>query len=211
MNGGSYVQIQFRALEVFLTVVEKNSFTKAAETLYVGQPALSKTVQKLEEELNVKLFDRSSKKLQLTDEGKVLYQKSKDIIQKVNSIPDSLNEVSDVISGEVRVGIPQIIGTVFFPKIAYTFLQKFPKVTLLTEESGGVIIEKLVNKGELDIGLVVLPVSKNTLQSELFYQDEFVVCISEEHPMANLKEIYLGDLKDDHPAQRGVGRKIYPI
>src|SRR5690625_3713278 len=135
--------MQLRSLEIFVTIVEKNGFTKAAEALYVGQPALSKTIQKLEQELNVTLFDRSSKKIQLTDEGKVLYEKSKEILTKVSSIPECLHELSEVISGEVKVGIPQIIGTMFFPQVAYSFLQKYPKVTLPTKEDGGVIIENL--------------------------------------------------------------------
>lgn len=113
--------MQLRSLEIFVTVVEKNGFTKAAENLYVGQPTISKTIRKLEQELNVTLFDRSSKKIQLTDEGKALYQKSKDILGEVYSIPDCLNELSSVIRGEVKVGIPQIIGTIFFPKSLVSF------------------------------------------------------------------------------------------
>lgn len=188
--------MQLRSLEVFVTVVEKNGFTKAAEALYVGQPALSKTIQKMEHELNVTLFDRSSKKILLTDEGKVLYEKSKEILAKVNSIPDSLHQLSEIISGEVRVGIPQIIGSVFFPKVAYTFLKKYPNVTLTTKEKGGVIIEKLVDQGELDIGFVVFPAS-NTLESETIYKDKFNVCVSANHPLANETEVCLEQLKNE--------------
>ncbi|PWA12330.1 LysR family transcriptional regulator [Pueribacillus theae] len=190
------MQLQLRSLEVFITVVEKKGFTKAAEALYVGQPALSKTIQKLEQELKVTLFDRSSKKIQLTDEGKVLYEKSKEILAKVTSIPESLHELSEVIIGEVRVGIPQIIGTVFFPQVAYHFLKKYPKVTLTTEEDGSVIIESLVNRGELDIGFVVLPAS-NTLDAEVIYQDTFVVCVSSKHPLAGAEEVSLSQLKEE--------------
>src|SRR5699024_10324889 len=154
--------------------------------LYVGQPALSKTIQKLEQELKVTLFDRSTKKIQLTDEGKFLYEKSKEILTKVNSIPESLHKLSQVISGEVRIGISQIIGTVYFPQVAFQYLQKYPGVTLTTEEYGGVIIEKLVARGELDIGFVVMPVA-NSLDAELIYQDNFVVCVSSKHPLAKEK------------------------
>lgn len=192
------VALQLRALEVFITIAEHKSFTKAAEVLYVGQPALSKTIQKLEEQLNVTLFDRSSKQIQLTDAGMVLYQKSKEILTHVESIPVLLNELSEVVTGEIQIGVPPIIGTVFFPKLAYTFIKKYPNVTLTTKEGGGIIIEKLVEKGELDIGLVVLPVANETLQSELFYQDEFVLCVSTNHRMATYSDIDLAHLKDEH-------------
>lgn len=188
--------MQLRSLEIFVTVVEKNGFTKAAENLYVGQPTISKTIRKLEQELNVTLFDCSSKKIQLTDEGKALYQKSKDILGEVYSIPDCLNELSSVIRGEVKVGIPQIIGTIFFPRVACQFLKRFPKVTLTTEEGGGVIIESRVNRGELDIGFVVLPAA-NTLETELIYQEEFVVCVSSHHRLAGAETVSLSQLKDE--------------
>lgn len=188
--------MQLKSLEVFVAVVEKNGFTKAAEALYVGQPALSKTIQKLEQELNVALFDRTSKKIQLTDEGKLFYEKSKEILAKVNSIPEYLNELSQVISGEVKVGIPQIIGSVFFPQVAYRFMKRYPQVTLTTKEDGGVIIEKLVTQGELDIGFVVLPAA-NTLDAELIYQDKFVDCVSSKHPLAKAEKVKLSELKDE--------------
>lgn len=188
--------MQLRSLEVFVTIVEKNGFTKAAEALYVGQPALSKTIQKLEQELDVTLFDRSSKKIELTDEGKLFYDKSKEILAKINSIPESLHELSKVISGVVKIGIPQIIGTIFFPQVAYRFLEKYPNVTLTTKEDGGVIIENLVNRGELDIGFVVLPAS-NTLDAEIIYQDKFVVCVSSKHPLAKTEIVSLSQLKHE--------------
>lgn len=188
--------MQLRSLEVFVTVAEQKSFTKAAEALYIGQPALSKTIQKLEQELSVTLIDRSSRRIELTNEGKLLYQKSKEILVKVHSIPEHLNEISQEIIGEVKVGIPQIIGSVFFPQVAYQFLESYPKVTIKTEEHGGVIVENLVTQGDLDIGFVVLPAA-NTLDAELIYQDKFVVCVSSKHPLSKMNEVSLSDLKNE--------------
>lgn len=192
--GGEYVQLRF--LEVFVTVVEQGGFSKAANALYIGQPALSKTIQKLEQELNVILFDRTKKQIALTDEGNVLYSKSKEILAQVNSIADSLHEVSINISGELRVGIPQIIGSVFFPEVAYNFQKKYPNVLLNTTENGSVIVESLVDQGELDIGFVVLP-TLNSLDVEMIFQEEFVLCVSNKHPLASLDHIDLHQLKDE--------------
>lgn len=188
--------MQLRSLEVFVTVAEHGSFTKAAEALYIGQPALSKTIQKLEKELDVPLIDRSSRKIQLTNEGKLLYHESKNILEKISIIPVALNKISQEIIGELKVGIPQIIGSVFFPEVAYQFLKRYPKVILQTEEHGGVIVENLVSHGDLDVGFVVLPAA-NTLDAELIYQDEFIVCVSSSHPLSKVNEIRLADLKDE--------------
>lgn len=192
------MRFQFRDLEIFVKIAENKSFTKTAEILYISQPSLSKTIQKLERELNVVLFDRSSKSARLTDAGKIVYQKSKEILTNVKSISVSLNELSELVTGEVRVGIPQIIGTFFFPKIAHLFNKKYPKVNLSIREEGGLIIEKLVDNGTLDIGFVVLPNSYETLNSKLIYKDEFVLCVSSKHPLAKLDKVSLQNLKDEN-------------
>lgn len=188
--------MQLRSLEVFIAIVENGGFSKAAESLFVGQPALSKTIQKLEDELNVTLFDRTRKNAQLTDEGKVLYEKSKEVIGKVNNIPNALHEISINVSGELRIGIPQIIGSVFFPKVAYNFQHLYPNVTLSTKEEGSIIIETLVEQNELDIGFVVLP-SLNSLDIELIFQENFVLCVSSNHSLAKLDNINLSELKEE--------------
>jgi len=185
-----------RSLEVFVAIVEKGGFSKAAEHLFVGQPALSKSIQKLESELNVTLFDRTTKKAQVTDEGKVLYEKSKDILEKIHQIPEALHRISDHVSGELRIGIPQIIGSVFFPKVAYQFLKQYPKVTMFTKEVGGIIIENLVEQNELDIGFVVLP-TLNSLDVTSIFQEEFVLCVSSHHPLAKVDHINLFELKEE--------------
>lgn len=192
------MSIQFRALEIFCTIVEYNGFTKAAEALYVGQPTLSKTVQKLEQLLNVTLFDRTNRQIQLTDAGKVVYQKSREILAQVDSIPIVLNELSNVVTGEIKIGVPPIIGTVFFPQIASVFLNKYPNVNITTKEAGGVIIENIVEESTLDLGLVVLPTINESLDWELFYKDEFVLCVSSNHPVASYSKIDLISIKDEN-------------
>ncbi|OHR66557.1 hypothetical protein HMPREF3291_01605 [Bacillus sp. HMSC76G11] len=192
------MKFQLRDLDVFIKVAENKSFTKAAELLFVSQPSLSKTVQKLERELNVILFDRSTKSLRLTDSGLIVYEKSKEILSKIESISVSLYELSDLVTGKLHIGIPQIIGSFFFPKIAQTYSKKFPGVSLSIREKGGLIIEKLVGNGTLDIGFVVLPIANDTLHSKLIYQDEFVLCVSSNHPMAKLDVISLPSLKNEH-------------
>jgi len=192
------MQLQYKDLIIFITVCEKKSFTKASEALYIAQPSLSKTIQKIEREFNIPLLHRSNKNLRLTDAGEIVYNKSKEVISIMESIQTEINDLSNVITGELRIGIPQIIGTVFFPEIAKLYSERFPKVKLNIKEEGSLIVEKLVDNGTLDIGFVVLPASLESLHSKLIYQDEFILCVSPEHPVADLNEVSLDILKDEN-------------
>lgn len=191
------MQIQLKDLAIFVTVAENSSFTKAAEVLFIAQPSLSKAVQKIERELNVVLFDRSNRKLQLTEAGVIVYEKSKTILSTLESISTSVAELSELVTGNLKVGLSPIIGTLFFPKIAQIYSNKFPGVTLETQEEGGLVIGKQVERGLLDIGFVVLPIKSDILNPTSIYKDEFVLCVSANHPLSHLKSVSLVDLKDE--------------
>lgn len=191
------MQLQLKDLKILVEIAEQQSFTKAADLLYIAQPSLSKSIQKLEKELNVTLFDRSNRKIRLTDAGMIVYKKSKEVLSTLDSMVVSLDELSDLVTGHLKIGLPQLIGTFFFPKIAREYSTKYPGVKLEIKEEGGLITEKLVEKGELDIGFVVLPVNNNDLATTIIYQDRFVLCVSTQHLLANRSSISLEDLKEE--------------
>lgn len=192
------MQLQFRDLEIFITVCEEKSFTKAAEKLYIAQPSISKTVQKIEREFCSVLINRANKNISLTETGEIVYKRSKEILFLLENMQNEINDLSNTVTGELKIGIPQIIGTVFYPKIAKRFSERFPHVKLNIKEEGGLIVEKLVDNGTLDIGLVVYPPSIKTLNTELIYKDKFVLCVHPDHPIANLKEVSLNSLKNEN-------------
>ncbi|WP_042346564.1 LysR family transcriptional regulator [Bacillus massiliigorillae] len=189
------MSVQFKDLEVFMKVAEFHSFTKAAELLFIAQPSISKSVQRLERELNVILLDRSSKNLRLTDAGKIVFDKSKAILLSIDNLSVSINDLSNLVTGHIKIGLPQIIGAVFFPKIAQAFSHQYPGVKLEIKEDSGPVTEKLVEKGGLDIGLIVLPIMNDQLTVTSIYQDEFCLCVSSTHHLANKHTISLLDLK----------------
>jgi DNA-binding transcriptional LysR family regulator len=189
--------MNFKELNIFVTVAEQRSFTKASEVLFIAQPSLSKAVQKLEEELDVTLLDRSNRNLKLTEAGKVLYQKSKEALSAVESIPIAIAELSEVVTGHLKIGLSPIIGMLFFPKIAEKYNKRFPKVTLDFLEEGSLVIGKQVERGELDIGFVVLPTESDYIQSKSIYKDEFVLCVSSQHALSHATSISLNSLRDE--------------
>lgn len=191
------MQIQIRDLYIFMKVAENRSFTKASELLFIAQPSLSKSVQKLEKELDVILFDRSNRRLNLTEAGAIVYEKGKIILSTLEDISTSIDELSELVTGTLKIGLSPIIGSLFYPKIAQVYTKKFPKVTIETIEEGTIVIGKQVERGLLDVGFVVLPVKNDTLKSIPIYKDEFVLCVSKNHPLASAQTVSFAHLKEE--------------
>ncbi|SOC39745.1 LysR family transcriptional regulator [Ureibacillus acetophenoni] len=190
--------MNFRDLEAFKAVVECGSFSRASEELFIAQPSLSKTIQKLEQKLGVKLIDRTNRIIRLTDEGKLLYEKALIILQQKKELEFALGDMNEQITGHLKIGLPQIIGTFFFPRVAKQFSKTYKDVTLEIVEDGGLEIEKLVAKGEVDAAFVVLPAKSNELEVQQIYEGHFVVCLPEHHNLQDAKELSLQQLKDEN-------------
>ena len=189
--------MELRDIKSFLEVANHLSFTKATEHSYLSQPSLSKAVKKLEEELHVKLFDRSTRHLYLTDAGRIVYKQGQQALNLLNELPNLLNELTEIGIGEIKIGIPPLIGTLFFPQIARTFHAQYPNVKLELVELGAKLIEQLVEESKIDVGLIVLPVDELAFNVYPFINDEFVLYINSEHPLAKRTSIALTELKDE--------------
>ena len=183
--------------EVFKTIVENGSFSKASEKLFIAQPSLSKTIQRLEKKLGVTLFERSNRIIRLTDEGKLVYEKANIILQQMKELNIQIEDMNEHIKGHLKVGLPQIIGTFIFPQVAKNFLKKYTEVTIEIVEEGGLSVEKLVEKGEVDVAFVVLPTQSKELEEQLIFEAPFVACLPKGHVLKDEKQITLAQLKHD--------------
>lgn len=178
--------------------MDHGSFTKAAANIYVSQPTLSKSVKKLEVKLKVELFERSTRILVLTDAGRLVYRQASKIVQATNELTTLLDDLMNTPAGEIKIGVPPLIGTLFFPKIAKKFGKVNPDISLRLVEHGAKRIEFLVEDGQVDVGIVVLPVNQNKFNILPFIEDEFQLFTSKYHPLANKKVINIEDLaKED--------------
>lgn len=189
--------VELRDIQSFIDVATHRSFTKAAEHSYQSQPSLSKAVKKLEEKLNVELFDRTTRRLQMTDAGRIVYRQGQQALASLKELPILLEELSEGATGEIKIGIPPLIGTLFFPQIARTFRTQYPNVKLELYEQGAKIIEQLVIEGKIDVGLIVLPVDQAIFNTYSFIDDEFVLYIHCEHPLAKRPSVHLSELQEE--------------
>jgi DNA-binding transcriptional LysR family regulator len=189
--------VNLQDFEVFKTIVESGSFTKASEQLFIAQPSLSKTIQRMEKKLGITLFERSNRIIRLTEEGQLVYEKAIILLQQMKELTIQLEDMNEHIKGHLKVGLPQIIGTFFFPQVVKTFSKEYTEVTLEIVEEGGLSVEKLVEKGEVDVAFVVLPARSNELEEQLIFEAPFVACLPKGHALKDEKQITLAQLQQD--------------
>jgi DNA-binding transcriptional LysR family regulator len=189
--------MELRDLKSFIEVANYKSFSKAAAHSYLSQPALSKAVKKLEEELHVELFERSRRELKLTDAGKIVYQQAVKALLPLSELTTLLDELMNIEVGEIKMGIPPLIGTLFFPSIARNFNELYPKVSLELVELGAKRIGDLVEEGQIDLGIIVLPSDQTKFNVTPFIKDEFVLFVHKDHYLAHQNTVHLNQLKNE--------------
>jgi DNA-binding transcriptional LysR family regulator len=189
--------MDLRQLEYFQMVGKLHSITRAAEHLHVSQSTVTLAIQKLEESLDIQLFDRSQKQLSLTTEGHVFLQSVSDILNRLQDATAELQEYRQLQKGTLRVGVPPLIGSFLFPEILAEFTIRYPKLQLSTIEESSFAIRQLLERGELDLGIVNLYQPSPLLETLPITTEQLVACLPLSHPMANNTTIAIEQLRDE--------------
>lgn len=171
-----------RKLRIFYEVAKHASFTQAAQRLKMAQPAVSIAVKKLEQELDLLLFQRQEKQISLTSEGRVLLGHAERVLSAMDQAQLEMDELKGLRKGEVRIGIPSMLGSYYFPQLLMAFKQRYPDLKLLVEEAGTRDIQRMIDVGELDMGIIVRDQMPEQLEAQLFLREEMVVCVPTDHP-----------------------------
>ena len=176
--------MDLRQLRFFTEVARLESFTKAAESLRMAQPAVSIAIRALEEGLGVALFNRQGKKVALTAEGAAFREHAREILARVQAAEREMKERCGLLRGEVRVGIPTQLGSYYFPRIFVEFKKRYPHLRFSVYEYGTRRIRELLAQGTLELGVVVTQQAPSTLEVRPFLQEEMVACVPLGHPFA---------------------------
>ena len=128
-NKGVY-EMDIQHLKYFVEVAKQRNFTKASQILLVSQPSISKMVKSLEEELKVTLLDRSQREIQLTDAGVIVYEQAVKILQSVEDVYASVNELVQVKKGTVKLGLMPTTGVLLFPNVLAGFKKAYPQIEM---------------------------------------------------------------------------------
>lgn len=185
--------MDLRQLKFFLGVAACESFTKAAEQLHIAQPALSISIKKLEEELDVILFNRRDRRISLTAEGEALFRHAQGILQGVSNAKQEIADLRGLLKGEVRVGLTPMLSSFFFPKIISSFTLSHPGLKISISGDSAWSIQRKIESGELDIGVIAGAVPC-CLDSHHLLREEIVACVYPEHPFAGRKKVPLCEL-----------------
>lgn len=184
-------------LKYFLEVIQQNSFTRAAENLFISQSTLSKSIKTLENELGVTLFIREPRNLKLTDEGKMFYNYAKDILDYCISRTEVFRTALDLKKNTLRFGLPPSAGNVCFSKIIYQYTNKYPAVNLRIFEEKSKKIETMILNGELDLGVIVEPYQNDEVELKSVFRSEAVLAVSNHHRLAKRRQVAFRELKDE--------------
>ena len=181
--------MNIRDLTYFLAVAELEHFGQAAEQCYVSQPTLSGQIKKLEEELGAKLFERTNRRVLLTETGEQIAHSARRILREVETIRDIAESSSDPLAGKFRLGAFPTLATYIFPELVKKVKAAAPNLRLiLIEEKTATLLEKL-RHGEIDAALLALPIVDDFLLSELLFDDEFYLAVPPDHELAEKSEI----------------------
>jgi len=191
-------------LSAFEAVARLISFSKAAEQLHLTQPAISKRIANLEHHLNCKLFDRIGRQIQLTEAGRLLQPKARQILQALTDTRRDIDELQGTVAGKLSLATSHYIGLHHLPKLLKRFCQQYPDVVLDLHFLDSEKAHQAISYGDYDLAVITLPehhqeASKTQLSAHKLWREKLYFVAGHEHELSQKKTLKLTDLSP-HPA-----------
>jgi LysR family transcriptional regulator, hydrogen peroxide-inducible genes activator len=181
-------------LKYVLAVAEYRNFTIASEHCFVTQPTLSMQIQKLEEELETKIFNRNKKPIQLTEIGEKIIEQAKIIVDESNRITDIVDQQKGFIGGDFKLGIIPTVMPTLLPLFLKTFIKRYPKVNLKIEELTTEEIIKKLSDGHIDVAIAATPLENEIIKERVLFYEPFVGFVPTEHRLSSTSTIDVENL-----------------
>ena len=190
--------MNLQQFEYLIAVDSHRHFVKAAEACCVSQPTLSMMIQKLEDELGIKIFDRSKQPVIPTEAGKEIIQQAKIILKEAGVLKEIAHSLKGELKGELRIGIIPTVAPFLLPIFLKQFLKKYQEVKVkIWEFTTEYIIEKL-EKNILDVGILATPLNNSSILEQPLYKEEFFVYASKNESVLNKKYLLAEDININH-------------
>lgn len=172
--------MNIQQLEYLIAVDKYKHFGKAAQACFITQPTLSAMIQKFEDELDVKIFDRTTHPIRTTDIGIEIIDQAKSVIDQVNELRSKANLLNNILGGKINIGILPTISTFILPSEIFDFLNKNPKVEMNVKEMTTESIIKALKSGELDAGIISTPYeAANEFSQDFIFNEELMIYSSQ--------------------------------
>ena len=185
-----------RHIKYFLAVAEHQSFTRAAASLYVSQPALSQQIKQLEESLETTLFDRSGRQVKLTDAGEVYARYAHKALQDLEEGRRALHDVQNLSRGALRIAITPTFTTYLIGPLIKTFHNLHPNITLSVQEMSQEQMEKQLLDDEFDVGIAFAEVHSADIETQTLLVETLALVVNKDHPLAKYQAIDLQTLSE---------------
>ena len=188
------MNVTLRQLRAFVAVADTGSFTLAAERLFITQSALSGLIKELESTLDLRLFDRSTRRLRLSDTGRELYPQIEKILHDLDGVVSEVGNLKDLQRGTVRVAVPQLLACTLLPELMAGFRAQYPGVSLRLVDCAVESVMARVFSGEVDIGIGPEREANSDIAAEQLFSLPFMAVMPPTHALARRKKLLWPDL-----------------
>jgi len=192
-------------LRYIVAVAREKHFGRAAEACFVSQPTLSVAIKKLEEELDVKLFERGSNEVSVTPLGEAIVRQAQAVLEQAQAIKEIAKRGKDPLNGPLKLGIIYTIGPYLLPELVKRAIQHTPQMPLVLQENFTVKLLEMLRTGELDCAILAEPFPDTGLAIAPLYDEPFMVAVPMGHPLAQREAISAEELKKETMLLLGTG------
>lgn len=186
--------MEMHQLRYVVAVARTGTFSRAAEQCHVAQPSLSQQIQKLEDELGERLFDRMKREARLTSHGEAFLRRAVRILEEVDAAKREATDARDLLRGKLTVGVLPTIAPYLLPGVMAEFVEKFPGVEMVVQEDTTARLLKLALAYEIDLALASLPVADERLDVRELFTEELLLALPQGHPLARKRGLKVSDL-----------------
>jgi DNA-binding transcriptional LysR family regulator len=188
------VALNFHQLHIFFTVAEKGSFSHAAGALHMTQPAVTMQVQSLEDYLSVKLFHRSTKRIELSEAGKALLPYAKRCIELVRETEQAMSRFTTMVEGRLQLGASLTVGEYILPRLLGPFNKEYPNISVSMKVMNTTQILEDILSHQLTFGLIEAPVHHPDVHVEAVLSDELKLIVPSDHPLAEQETVSMEEV-----------------
>ncbi|KAB0585272.1 LysR substrate-binding domain-containing protein [Comamonas kerstersii] len=192
-------------LKYIVAVAREKHFGRAADACYVSQPTLSVAIKKLEEELDVKIFERSAGEVSVTPLGEAIVRQAQSVLEQAAEIKEIAKRGKDPLSGALTLGVIYTIGPYLLPELVRNSIKMTPQMPLMLQENFTVKLLEMLRTGEIDCAIVAEPFPETGLAMAPLYDEPFMAAVPSNHPLAQQDAVTTTDLKNETMLLLGSG------
>ena len=192
-------------LKYIVAVAREKHFGKAAEACFVSQPTLSVAVKKLEEELDIKLFERSAGEVTVTPLGEQIVRQAQSVLEQAAEIKEIAQRGKDPLGGPLRLGVIYTVGPYLLPDLVRQIIERTPQMPLMLQENFTVRLLEMLRTGEIDCAILAEPFPDTGLAIAPLYDEPFVAALPKSHPLAGQMSVTSEQLKNETMLLLGTG------